>query len=403
MSEIKLTPLLKRSLQQLTPSLIRTLSEKYSKIPGIINLTIGEPDFATPTDVKLAAIKSILADHTHYAPNKGTPQLLQAISDYLLKHFELQYDPQTQIITTNGASEAISTVINGLIEPGDIVLLVEPAFSLYRTLTLANNGIPITLNAAHDHFKLTPSVLKQSLEHYGKRTKLVVLNYPNNPTGVTYTAAELEALAAVLREYQVAVLSDEVYSELTYFQQHVSLARYLPEQVLLVNSVSKAYAMTGWRIGYLCGSAAIIKELAKVHQANVATVGTPNMDAATAALQHGDLAINEMKKVYLQKRKYLCKELQKIGLEFVPPQGTFYVYVRIPTTFEKDAAVYADKLAHEALIAVIPGSAFEAAGSRYFRISYAVSMEKLQLAVQRLTVFVHNTAADKSHIQEVRK
>ncbi|WP_261909588.1 pyridoxal phosphate-dependent aminotransferase [Liquorilactobacillus satsumensis] len=291
MSEIKLTPLLKRSLQQLTPSLIRTLSEKYSKIPGIINLTIGEPDFATPTDVKLAAIKSILADHTHYAPNKGTPQLLQAISDYLLKHFELQYDPQTQIITTNGASEAISTVINGLIEPGDIVLLVEPAFSLYRTLTLANNGIPITLNAAHEHFKLTPSVLKQSLEHYGKRTKLVVLNYPNNPTGVTYTAAELEALAAVLREYQVAVLSDEVYSELTYFQQHVSLARYLPEQVLLVNSVSKAYAMTGWRIGYLCGSAAIIKELAKVHQANVATVGTPNMDAATAALQHGDLAI----------------------------------------------------------------------------------------------------------------
>ncbi|MCT3398691.1 pyridoxal phosphate-dependent aminotransferase [Lentilactobacillus hilgardii] len=385
---IDISSLIKNDLHKVAPSLIRQINNRFGQIPDIVNLTIGEPDFQTPDHIKLAAVQSILNNRTHYAPNRGTKELLTAISNYLASRFGLDYDPDDQIVVTNGASEAISTVFNGIIGPGDAVLISSPAFSLYHTLTLLNGGIPIEVDVSSTGFKLTPDVLDRYLTQYGDKIKMVVLNYPNNPTGVTYTPNEVRELAAVLRNYQVAILSDEVYSELAYFDEHVSIATYLPEQTLLVNSVSKSYAMTGWRIGYLCGDRTVIKELAKVHQANVATVGTPNMDAATEAFLFGDQDIRRMKGVYDRKRDYLCKALEKIGYEFVSPRGAFYIYVQVPKTFQGTAMAYAEQLAQDALVAVVPGEAFENGHSTYFRISYATSMKNLQLAVQRLAEYV---------------
>ncbi|KRM10950.1 aminotransferase class I/II-fold pyridoxal phosphate-dependent enzyme [Lentilactobacillus farraginis] len=387
---IDISPLIKPGLGNITPSLIRQINNRFGKIPGIVNLTIGEPDFKTPDHIKLAAVQSILNNRTHYAPNRGTADLLKAISVYLASRFGLDYNPDTQIIVTNGASEAISTVFNGIIDTGDVVLIGSPAFSLYHTLTILNGGVPVEMDVSKTGFKLTPKMLTGFLNKYRDKVKLVILNYPNNPTGITYTPNEVRELANVLRNYQVGVLSDEVYSELAYFDEHVSIASYLPEQTLLVNSVSKSYAMTGWRIGYLCGSPAVIKELAKVHQANVATVGTPNMDAATEAFLFGDRDVKKMRTVYLRKRDYLCQSLKQIGYRFVPPKGAFYVYVQVPDSFHGTAMAYAEQLAQKALVAVIPGEAFEAGHSKYFRISYATSMANLRLAVQRLSAYVRN-------------
>lgn len=385
---IDISSLVKADLQTITPSMIRRINNRFSQIPNIVNLTIGEPDFPTPDHIKLAAVRSILNNHTHYAPNRGTADLLAAISSYLASRFGLDYDPNTQIVVTNGASEAISTVFNGIVGNGDRVLIAEPAFSLYKTLTVLNGAVPVTIDVSKTNFKLTPKVLKASLEKYGQHLKLVVLNYPNNPTGVTYSENEVRELENVLRHYPVAVLSDEVYSELAYSGEHVSIARYLPEQTLLVNSVSKSYAMTGWRIGYLCGDPGIIRQLAKVHQAAVATVGTPNMDAATEAFLFGAPDSRHMKAVYQKRRDFLTRALTEIGFDFVPPQGAFYVYVHVPKFFKGNAMAFVEELATKAGVAVVPGEAFMTGHSNYFRMSYATSMANLDLAVSRLQAFV---------------
>ncbi|KRL77032.1 aminotransferase class I/II-fold pyridoxal phosphate-dependent enzyme [Secundilactobacillus paracollinoides] len=376
-------------LNQIPSSLIRRVNQKYGAIKDIVKLTIGEPDFVTPDHIKLAAIQSILDNHSHYAPNRGTAGLLQAISDYLLRRYQLTYNPQSQLIVTNGATEAISTVINGMIGPNDVVLIPSPAFSLYETVTLQNGGVPVTIDTSQNDFKLTPAVLKSYLETYAGRVKLVVLNYPNNPTGVTLTSVELQALAAVLKTYDVAVLSDEVYSELSYSVDHVSIASLLPDQTLYINGVSKAYAMTGWRVGYLAGQTDVIGLLAKVHQANVATIGSLNMDAATEAFLNGDGDPRRMKAIYEERQRYLTHALIALGYQFVEPQGAFYVYVEVPATFTGSANDYTDLLAEKAKIATVPGEAFESGGSHYFRISYATSLDNLKLAVSRLTQFVN--------------
>ncbi len=384
----QISDLVKPRLNQIPSSLIRRVNQKYSQIDGIVKLTIGEPDFNTPDHIKLAAIQSILDNRSHYASNRGTSELLQAISDYVSRRYHLHYDPQRQLIVTNGATEAISTVINGLIGPNDVVLIPSPAFSLYETVTLQNGGTPVQIDTRDTGFKLTPALLQSYLETYAGRVKLVVLNYPNNPTGVTLSPDEIQGLASVLKQYPVAVLSDEVYSELSYDVDHQSIARLLPEQTLYVNGVSKTFAMTGWRVGYLGGPEDAISLLAKVHQANVATIGTLNMDAATEAFTNGDADPRRMKAVYEERQHYLTRELKKLGYHFVDPQGAFYVYVEVPTAFTGSANDYTDVLAEKAKVATIPGDAFEAGGSRYFRISYATSLDNLKLAIKRLTHFL---------------
>ena len=380
--------LVKERLRHIPSSLMRKLNKKYSDIGDMVMLTVGEPDFATPDHIKLAALQSILANHSHYAPNRGTGQLRSAISNYLLRQFELDYDVNTQIIVTNGATEAISTAINGIIDQDDVVLIPAPAFNLYGILTAQNGGTPVTINTETTSFKLTPRLLTDYLEKYRDRVKIVVLNYPNNPTGTTYSVTEIQALAEVLRRYPVVVLSDEVYSELSYDVDHVSIAKLLPQQTLYVNSASKSYAMTGWRVGYLCGPKSMIDLLAKVHQANVATIGTPNMDAATEAFLAGDSDFQRMKQVYALRRDYLCDALDELGFNYIRPQGAFYIYVKVPDDFIGSAIEYTDLLANQAHVATVPSEAFATGKSRYFRISYATSLDNLKLAVQRISKII---------------
>lgn len=393
----KIASLVPESLRTAKPSLIRTLNNKYGGDPEMINLTVGEPDFKTADHVKLAAIKSILDNHTHYPHNWGTTGLRDAISDYLASHFDLHYDPASEVFVTEGASGAISTIIDGLCVPGDVVLVPCPAYTLYRINAEMCGAKAVELQTAEPEFKVTPEILKKALDHYGSRVKVLVLNYPVNPTGVTYSADELQALADVLKNYDVAILDDEIYADLLYEGHHVSLAKLLPDQTLLVSGVSKNAAMTGWRIGYICGPSDVMKSLAKVHQAAISTTATMNMDAAEEALRHGDHDTAVMRAEYNQQRQFLMKAMDKIGYHYTTPTGAFYLWVKIPDNFDGDSMAYAEHLAEKAKVAIVPAAAFTSLPVNYFRISYAASMGKLQKAVKALaSVFAadHSTYND---------
>lgn len=380
----KIASLVPAYLQSSKPSLIRVLNNKYGSDPEMVNLTVGEPDFKTADHVKLAAIKSILDNHTHYPHNWGTPGLRDAISKYLADHFDLHYDPATEIFVTEGASGAISTIIDGLCQPDDVVLVPSPAYTLYRINSEMRGAKAVELATSEPDFKVTPQLLKEALDKYGDRVKVFVLNYPVNPTGVTYTPDEIRALAAVLKNYNVAILDDEIYADLIYEGEHLSLAKLLPEQALLVSGVSKNAAMTGWRIGYICGPHDVLKSLAKVHQAAVSTTATMNMDAAEEALRNGDHDTAVMRAAYDQRRQLLMSALDKIGYHYTRPTAAFYLWVKIPDNFEGDSMAYAEHLAEQAKVAIVPAAAFTTRPIRYFRISYAAAPAKLQKAVDNL-------------------
>lgn len=380
----KIASLIPESLRDSKPSLIRVLNNKYGSNPDMVNLTVGEPDFKTADHVKLAAVQSILDNHTHYPHNWGTVGLRGAISEYLASHFDLHYDPQSEVFVTEGASGAISTIITGLCQPGDVVLVPCPAYTLYRINAEMRSAKVVELATQEPEFKVTPDLLKTALDKYGNRVKVVVLNYPVNPTGVTYTPEEVRALAAVLKNYDVAILDDEIYADLIYEGDHLSLAKLLPDQTLLVSGVSKNAAMTGWRIGYICGPADVLKPLAKVHQAAISTTATMNMDAAEEALRHGERDTALMREAYDQRRQFLIAAMDKIGYRYTRPTSAFYLWVKIPDSFPGDSMAYAEHLAEKAKVAVVPAAAFTKLPVQYFRISYAASKEKLAKAVAAL-------------------
>ncbi|MFT8669774.1 MAG: aminotransferase class I/II-fold pyridoxal phosphate-dependent enzyme [Liquorilactobacillus hordei] len=386
--ENELLSLLDKNLLEVEPSLIRKFDDEISKIPGIVKLTLGEPYFNTPDHIKMAGIKAIIDNQTHYAPNRGIAELREAISEYLQCHYAVSYNPENQIIVTNGATEAISTAMNSFLGQGDVVLCPSPAFGLYRNLAKINGAKYIEIDTENDNYKLTPEKLKSYLNKYQASVKILVLNYPNNPTGVSYSEIEIKELADVLKKYSIFVLSDEIYSELVYQKKHVSIAYYLPEQTFLVNGVSKSYAMTGWRVGYLCGPRKIITNLIKLHQANVATIGTINMIAATEGLINGENDIKKMRAEYEKKQEFVCECLKKIGYSFIPADGAFYVYVKLPHDFQGSSIDYARVLAKKAHVAVIPGAAFAKEDQKYFRISYATSDDNLTSAMKRLEKFM---------------
>lgn len=380
----KITSLVPENLKSANPSLIRVLNNKYGHDPEVINLTVGEPDFKTADHVKLAAIKSILNDHTHYPHNWGTSTLRNAISQYLASHFDLHYDPESEIFVTEGASGAISTIIDGLCQPDDVVLIPSPAYTLYRINTELRGARAVELETSAPDFKVTPQLLREALVKYGSAVKVLVLNYPVNPTGATYTVDEVRALAAVLKEFNVAILDDEIYADLLYTDKQLPIAKLLPDQTLYVSGVSKNAAMTGWRIGYICGPSDILKSLAKVHQAAISTTATMNMDAAEEALRHGDIDTARMKAAYDQRRKFLMNAMDKIGFRYTKPQGAFYLWVQIPDNFVGDSLAYANHLAEKAKVAIVPAAAFTNRPLRYFRISYAASLSDLKQATERL-------------------
>lgn len=383
MSPEALTHHMNHTIAAIQPSDILAFNAEISQIPGMIKLTLGEPDFNTPEHVKQAAIRSIENNESHYAPSNGTPELRQAAANFLATKYDLHYDPATEIIVTAGATEGIYTALTSILNPGDEVLIPTPIFPLYIAVAKVNGAVPVFMDTSADGFVLTPEKLKATLAAHPK-TKAVVLNFPSNPTGVTYQAADLKALAAVLADRPVFVLADEIYSELTYDAKHVSMAQYLPNQTILLNGVSKSHAMTGWRIGLMCAPKAITAQLGKIHQFTITSTTTNAQVAATEAFAHGQDDGQKMKQAYQTRRDYLVQALDNLGFKSAKPQGAFYLFSKIPAGLPQDSMAFCRELAHEARVALIPGSSFGPGGEGYVRISYAASLDDLKTAVHRI-------------------
>ncbi|AMR18853.2 aromatic amino acid aminotransferase [Lactiplantibacillus plantarum] len=369
------------------PSDILAFNAEIANIPGIVRLTLGEPDFNTPEHVKQAAIESIEADESHYAPSNGTLALRTAAAEFLAAKYDVHYDPASEVIITAGATGGIYTALTSILNPGDEVLIPTPIFPLYIAIVKLSGATPVFMDTSDNGFVLSPDQLQTTLAAHSK-TKAVVLNFPSNPTGVTYRHDDLKALAAVLANQPIFVLSDEIYSELTYGEPHESIANYLPTQTILLNGVSKSHAMTGWRIGIMCAPKAITAQLGKIHQFTVTSTTTNAQAAATEALKNGLDDAQVMKREYQERRDYLYDALNDLGFQSAKPEGAFYLFSKIPAGLPQNSMAFCRELAHEARVALIPGSSFGPGGEGYVRISYAASMADLKTAVTRLRTYV---------------
>ena len=381
---------LNNNFAKLTPGGIREFDYQASAIPGIIKLTLGEPDFNVPAAMKQAAIDSINANDSHYAPGNGTLALRQAIAHFMQDRYELEYDPENEIAVTVGATEGIFASLSTIINPGDEIIIPTPTFPFYIAVTKILGGIPIEVDTSSDDFVLTPARLQSVLEEH-PNAKGLVLNYPSNPTGVTYTQDQIKALANTVKSTNLIVIADEIYSELVYGATHTSIANYIPEQTLILNGASKSHAMTGYRIGFIAGPQELMKSVSAIHAMLVTAASNPAMAAAVAAFgtDEGKTATQEMKDAYEQRRDFVVNNLQKLGFELINPQGAFYVFVKIPEQYGNDDLKFATDLANEGKVAVIPGSFFGAGGQGYVRISYATSMENLTGALDNIASFIN--------------
>ncbi|WP_080468031.1 aminotransferase class I/II-fold pyridoxal phosphate-dependent enzyme [Lactiplantibacillus plantarum] len=369
------------------PSDILAFNAEIANIPGIVRLTLGEPDFNTPEHVKQAAIESIEADESHYAPSNGTLALRTAAAEFLAAKYDVHYDPASEVIITAGATGGIYTALTSILNPGDEVLIPTPIFPLYIAIVKLAGATPVFMDTSDNGFVLSSDQLQTTLAAHPK-TKAVVLNFPSNPTGVTYRHDDLKALAAVLADQPIFVLSDEIYSELTYGEPHESIANYLPTQTILLNGVSKSHAMTGWRIGIMCAPKAITAQLGKIHQFTVTSTTTNAQAAATEALKNGLDDAQVMKREYQERRDYLYDALNDLGFQSAKPEGAFYLFSKIPAGLPQNSMAFCRELAHEARVALIPGSSFGPGGEGYVRISYAASMADLKTAVTRIRTYV---------------
>lgn len=365
---------------------ILVFNSEIANIPGIVKLTLGEPDFNVPDHVKQAAIKSIEDNKSHYTPQKGIPGLRKAISNYLAKDYDVNYDPETEVIVTIGATEAIYTSLSTIMNHGDKILVPTPAFSIYMDDIELLGGEPVEIDTSKDDFKLTPAKLKEVIAKEPD-AKAIIMNYPSNPTGVVYSKDELEALADVIRNQSLYVISDEIYSQLVYGEKHVSFAKVLPEQTILINGLSKSHAMTGYRIGYIAAPKEFVDQASKVHSFTVTCPSNPAQYAAQEALENGLDDPIEMRQTYQKRRDYIVNELNELGYETVTPEGAFYVFPSIPAKFGLTSDEFCRKLATEGKVGVVPGDAFGEAGEGFFRVSYATSMENIQEAMKRLKAF----------------
>lgn len=368
-------------------SAIRQFDQQISDIPGILKLTLGEPDLDTPDHIKRVMINAINNNASHYAPSAGLLKLRQAISKYLEKVTNIQYQPDDEILVTIGATEAIFASMATILSAGDEVIIPTPVFPLYTAIANAIGANAIEVDTSETGFVLTAESLKQTLNQH-PNAKMLVLNYPTNPTGATYSAAQLQELASVIKQTQLFVMADEIYCELCYTTKHHSVAELLPDRTIVINGISKSYAMTGYRIGYLAGPSALIKDILKLHGFMVTTAPTSVMEGATEALLHGQNDIVEMREKYRIRRDYLVPELTKLGFKIANPDGAFYLFAKIPASLNQDSTTFALELARKGKLAIIPGGVFGAGGEGYIRFSYAASMPNLHEAVRRLTKFI---------------
>ena len=379
--------LLAPAAKAMRPSGIRKFFDLAADMPHCISLGVGEPDFKTPWSVRDAGIRSLELGRTKYTANSGLKELRGEICNYLQRRFDLHYKEENVLVTVGG-SEAIDLTIRAVVQPGDEVIIPEPCFVCYEPITQLTGGVPVHIaTRAEDQFRLTADQLRAAIT---PRTKLLIFPYPNNPTGAVMSAAEMEEIAAVLRETNVLVLSDEIYSELTYgLDRHVSIASLpgMAERTIVVNGFSKSYAMTGWRLGYAAGPAPLVKVMTKIHQSCIMSAPTTSQYAAITALRQCDDQIEMMRDEYNRRRRYVVKALNDMGLACFEPRGAFYVFPSIQIS-GLTSSEFCEQLLREKEVAIIPGSAFGASGEGYARISYAYSVDHLQTAMKRIREFL---------------
>lgn len=373
-------------LDHIGTSAIRDFDVQTSQIDDIVNFTIGEPDFSMPENVKAAFKRAIDNDESHYAPTAGVLKLRQAIAEYYHKHQQITLNPE-QIIVTAGASEALSIVLVGLLNAGDKVLFPTPGFPHYEgSIALAGAEV-VHANTAHSQFVLTAADLDKYLQA-DSAIKMVILNYPSNPLGTTYTKEEIKALAAVIKQHNIMVLSDEIYADLTYEDEHYSIYNEIPEQTLLIAGVSKSFAMTGMRIGFVHARKELVEPLYKTHQVYLTCLPTPNQSAAVEAYCNAYDSVMEMKAEYDKRRQLIQKRMTAMGLDVGRLQGAFYAFPAIPAQYGTDDWRFCLDLAEKAKVGVLPGSIFGTGGEGHFRFSYAANIDDIEKGMDRLEAFI---------------
>lgn len=379
--------ILNEKVVNMKPSGIRKFFDLVDNMEGIIALTVGQPDFVTPWHIREKAIESIENGKTYYTANSGLFELRKEIGNYLNRKFSLSYDPASEILVTIGGSEAIDICIRSLVAPGDEVIIPEPSFVCYRPLTELVGGVPVVVNTKEeDSFKLTPEALKAAIT---PKTKLLVFPYPNNPTGAIMTKKELEKIAEVLDGTDIIVLSDEIYGELTYGTTHTSIASIpgMRERTVFISGFSKAYAMTGWRLGYLCAPEMLTKQIYKIHQYAIMCSPTVSQNAAIEALRNGDADVKYMVGEYDKRRKILLNGLRSIGIDCFEPHGAFYLFPSVKK-FGLSSEEFCERLLYEHKVAIVPGGAFGECGEGFARISYAYSVKHIEKALESIEKFV---------------
>ncbi|MFS9272050.1 pyridoxal phosphate-dependent aminotransferase [Streptococcus timonensis] len=384
-----LTKRFNKQLDKIQVSLIRQFDQAISEIPGVLRLTLGEPDFTTPDHVKEAAKRAIDQDQSYYTGMSGLLTLRQAASDFVKEKYQLDYNPENEILVTIGATEALSATLTAILEEGDKVLLPAPAYPGYEPIVNLVGAEIVEIDTTENGFVLTPEMLEKAILEQGDKLKAVILNYPANPTGITYSREQLEALAAVLRKYEIFVVCDEVYSELTYTgENHVSLGTMLRDQAIIINGLSKSHAMTGWRLGFIFAPANFTAQLIKSHQYLVTAANTMAQHAAVEALTAGKNDAEPMKKEYIQRRDYIIDKMTDLDFEIIKPDGAFYIFAKIPAGYDQDSFAFLKDFAQKKAVAFIPGGAFGQYGEGYVRLSYAASMATIREAMKRLEEYM---------------
>lgn len=373
--------------RDIKPSGIRKYFDIAQKLENVISLGVGEPDFYTPWPIRRAAIVALERGKTFYTANSGLIKLRNSISNYTEKRTGIKYDPEKEIIVTVGGSEAIDLTIRATVEAGDEVIIIEPSFVCYKPIVLMAGGTPVIIETKEeDNFKLTAQQLKNAITD---RTKLLILPFPNNPTGAIMTREDLEPIAEVLKDTNIVVLTDEIYSELTYGREHFSIVSLdgMRERTIYVNGFSKAFAMTGWRLGYMCGPNEILKHALKIHQFGIMSSPTISQYAAIEALENCERDVKHMVSEYDTRRRFLVNAFNNLGLHCFNPEGAFYVFPCIKST-GLTSDEFCEQLLYKKRIAVIPGTAFGDCGEGYIRVSYAYSQKHLMEAMQKIKEFI---------------
>ena len=381
---------------EIKPSGIRKFFDIVNEMEDAISLGVGEPDFDTPWHIRDEGIYSLEKGRTFYTSNSGLKDLKKEIAAYMLRSQGVQYDYNHEIFITVGGSEAIDLALRAMLNPGDEVLIPQPSYVSYEPCTVLADGVPVFINLKEENeFRLTARELRDAITD---KTKILILPFPNNPTGAIMEKEDLEAIAEIVVEKDLYVISDEIYGELTYKGKHVSLVSLpgMKERTILINGFSKAYAMTGWRLGYACGSRVIMDQMLKIHQFAIMCAPTTSQYAAVEALKNGDEDVQEMREAYNQRRRYLMHAFKEMGLECFEPYGAFYVFPSIKE-FGMTSDEFATRLLQEEKVAVVPGTAFGDCGEGYLRISYAYSLENLKLALGRLSHFIRRLREEKEN------